>query len=388
LSTTRFSSGGIAQWMGIIGAGCLALHGYLTRRTAAWAAALGLFCGLGIWARLNFAWFAAAAALAALAAFGRRALPPVRHAAAMLAGALAGSAPLLWYQVRSGGRETLAFMAGYGDAPRSAERILLRTRHLIASLVYDSEHRQFVWGGPSLLPFWQMAFAAALVLAALAYAFVGREEDDVRRWHRASAVAILASSAVMLWTRLPVKEHHLMTLVPLVAVCVVLAARRSLPRFPWARPAVAVVAATYVAIALYWDVSALRGLARTGGVGPWSSVVADVARYIEARRPPRVAYFDWGYHNSIYTITNGRVDARELFWYPLDSPQAPVWRDVIVPGGMYVTHGLRYLNPIGQPATARFREELDRSGLPYSRRLFDDHRGVTHTELIEVQPSP
>ena len=388
LSNVLFNNGGIAQLMGLIGCACIALRGYLARPTAAWAAALGLFCGAGVWARLNFAWLVAAAALGALLAFGRRALPPLRHAGAMVAGALAGSAPLIWYQLRSGGRDTLAFMAGRSGAPRDADVFLLRIRQLISSLVYDSEHRVFVWGGPLLLPFWQMVFTAALVLAALALAFQGREDEDVRRWHRASAIAILALAAVMMGTRLPVREHHLMTLVPLVVVCVVLAARRWRARFAAARPVIVAVAALYAGIALSWDVSALRGLSRTGGVGPWSSVVADVARYLDAQRPPRVAYLDWGYHNSIYTITNGRVDARELFWYDSGSPYAPVWREEIAPGGVYITHGPRYLLPIGRPSTERFWQELSRSGLQYSRLSFNDARGETHTELIEVRPSP
>ena len=388
LSNTVFNDSGFAYWMAALGAACLALRRYLEQRTAVWAAVLGFACGIGVWTRLNFAWLVAAAVLGALVGFGRRAIPPIWHLAAAGAGALLGSAPLIWYGVRSGGRDTLAFMAAYESVGRSAQHVVSRLHLLATSLLYDDEHRRGLWEGPPFLPVWQTAFVCSVVAAAVLAAFVGRADDPLHRWHRATTAALLALAAVMVATRLPVRGHHLLTLVPFAAVAVVLAAARLLARHPASRPAVAVVAALYLGIALFWDWSAWRGLPRIGGTGQWSDATVALARYLDARRAPRVTALDWGFHNSIYVITSGRVQARELFWSDPDAPGAPVWTQEIVPHGLYLTHVPPYQYPMGAAPTERFREALNHSGLRYSRLVFRDRRGRPHTELIEVLPSP
>jgi hypothetical protein len=322
----------------------------------------------------------------ALAGFGRRALPPRAHVLAAAAGGRIGSAPLLFYLARSRAADTLAFMAPYQSAPRRSGHFASRLHLLATSLLYDFEHRRGVWEGPSVLPAWQVAFLCAVVAAAVAAAFLVRADDRVARWHRATSAAVMVMAAVMIWTRLPVRGHHMLTLVPFAAVAVVLAARRLLARRPSARPAVAVAATLSVGLAMFWDWSAWRGLPPIGGTGQWSDATIPLARYLATRRAPRVSALDWGYNNTIYVLTLGRVPIRELFWGAPDGPGAPVWQEEIVPGGLYLTHAPHYQYPIGAAATDRFRLELERSGRDYSRLVFRDRRGRPHTELIEVLP--
>jgi 4-amino-4-deoxy-L-arabinose transferase-like glycosyltransferase len=387
LSHTVFNDSGVAYWMGALGALCLALRAYLQRATPARAALVGLACGLGVWTRLNFTWLAAALALGAAAGVGRRLRVPAAHAAAMTGGALLGAAPLVWYQFRSAGRDTLGFMASFGAARRTSAQAVARVRDLLGALLYDSEHRGGLWQGPTNLPFWQALFVCAVVSWAVVAAFRGGGDDRVRRWHRAAAIAFLCLAAVMMWPRLPIRGHHLVTLVPLAAAMVVLAARR-LPRRPGHAAGLALAAALYACAALDWNRAARRGLVETGGAGMWSDAVVSVARYLDTRGAPHVAACDWGFHNSVFVLTRGRVRARELFWHPPGSPGEPVWREEIVPGGVYVTHAPPYLYPIGRPATQRFQKALARSGLGYSRLVFHDRRGLPHTELVEVQRAP
>jgi len=149
-------------------------------------------------------------------------------------------------------------------------------------------------------------------------------------------------------------------------------------------PAVAVVAALYLGTAVYWDLAARRGLLATGGAGQWSDATVAVARHLDARGGPRVRVLDWGFDTSMYVVTNGRVHVRELFWAAPDGPYAPVWQNEIVPGGLYLTHAEPYLTPMFAAATARYRLELARSGLNYTRVVFNDRRGRPHSELVEV----
>ena len=146
----------------------------------------------------------------------------------------------------------------------------------------------------------------------------------------------------------------------------------------------AVVAALYFGTAVYWDWAARRGLLLTGGGGVWSDATTAVARYLDARGGPPVRIMDWGFHLPITVLTNDRVRARELFWWDPYGPQAPVWHEEIVPGGVYLTHADGYLN--FPRTTARYRVALARSGLNYSTIVFNDRRGRPHSELVEIAP--
>lgn len=388
LSNTVFNDSGFAYWMAILGAACMALRGHLRHPSVLRAAVLGVACGVGVWTRLNVAWLLGAAIAGALVGFGRRALPSIRHLAAGLVGALVGSCPLILYLALTHLAPTLNFMATSDTGPRRLATLVLRVRQLASALLYDDEHRRLMWEGPAL-PSWQIAFIVSAVGAAGLAALVGRRDRSLDRWHRAVAVCLLVQAAVMLLSRLPVREHHLLTLVPFAALCVVLAACRLVAWRPAARLPLALAAIVYLGLAVEWDWAIRRGLVETGGTGVWSDASTAVARYLEGRPGPRVRVFDWGFDTAIQVLSAERVRPRELFWYFYPTPRpadAPVWQQEIVPGGTYLTHAEPYVTPMGTAATARFRQALARSGRPYSRRIFYDRRGRPNSELVEIEP--
>ena len=384
LSHTVFNDSGFAYWMAAIGAAGLALRRYLERRTATWAAVVGLACGVGVWTRLNFAWLIGGLVLGVLVGFGRRAIPPAKHIAAAALGAMIGGAPLLLFQALTRGQVTLALMSGSAAQPSTLPFLTGRTKLMLSSLLYDAEHRQALWDGPPALPLWQLGLIGGIGAASILAAFVGRTDDGLRGWHRATSVCFLAMAAIMITTRLPVRGHHFVTLVPLAAVAAVLATLRLIARRPSLWPAVAVVATLYMGTAAYWDWAARRGLLLTGGVHQWSDATTAVARYLDARGGPPVRIMDWGFHLPFIVLTEDRVQARELFWWELNGAEAPVWHQEIVPGGLYLTHTDAYLN--FPKTTARYRVALARSGLSYSTIVFKDRRGRPHSELVEVAP--
>lgn len=389
LSNSVFNDSGFAYWMAALGACCLGLHFYLRHPTALRAAILGVACGAGVWTRLNFAWLLGAAAAGALVGFGRRAVPSLRHVFAAGAGAVIGAAPLIGFMAITRFSATLDFMSDSDAGLRGLPLLTARLRQLGPALLYDDEHRRFMWDGPAL-PAWQPVMIATFVGLAVLAAFAGRGERGVVRWHRAVAVCLLVQTAILLLTRLPVREHHLLTLVPLAALCVVLAACRLVAWIPAARWAVAAVAVVYLALAVHWDLRLRQGLAETGGTGVWSDASTAVAHYLDGRPGPRVRVFDWGFDTSIQVVTAGRVRTRELFWPFLSTKLAkapsPVWQEEIVPGGVYVTHAEPYLSSMGVAATARFRKALARSGRAYATLVFNDRRGRPNTEVVEIAP--
>lgn len=392
LSNTVFNDSGLTYWVSALGVLALAGRRYLGRPTPWAAAAVGAACGYGLWVRLNFGWLIAAAALGALAGFGRRALPPLGHAGAALAGAVAGGAPLVAWLCATRLRPVLDFIGGSDTGSSGAMTLVPWRLHLLASaLLYDSEHRRGIWDGPDL-PTWQVAAVCLLAAAGVLAAFVGREANERRRWHRALSVCVLVQALVMVVSRLNVRQHHFVTLVPLVALAVALAAARLLQRWPAAWPGLAAAALLYAAIVLPWDVAMRRGLVETGGTGFWSDAPMRAARYLDGRPGPRVRALDWGFDTGVRVVTGGRVQPRELFWWFYAPTRAfaeePVWQREIAAGGAFLTHAEAYLpvTSAGFAATARFEKALARSGRPYSRLVFTDRLGRPNTVLVDVAP--
>jgi hypothetical protein len=283
----------------------------------------------------------------------------------------------------------LAFMSSSDAGLHGLKLLHFRLRFLAWALLYDTEHRRGMWEGPAL-PAWQVAAVGLLATAGVLGAFAGRAADDRRRWHRALAVCVLLQVLIMAVSRLYVREHHFVTLVPLVAAAVVLAAVRLLRWRPAAWPAVAAAALLYGTIALPWDVCLRRGLIETGGTGSWSDASLRAARYLDGRPGPRVRALDWGFDTVIETATGARVRPRELFWafYPptRELMEPPLWQREIAEGGAFLTHAEPYLPPTsaGAATTARFEQALNRSNQAFSRLVFTDRRGRPNCVLVEV----
>ena len=224
LDLTVFDNGGTAVWMGAIGLLALALTHHLRRGSTASAFGLGLAAGVAVWARANLAWLLAAGVAAALILFGRRVLPTKRTLAAMAAGGVLGSSPLIWYELASW-LATLRYMRS-ARQPLTWALVASRLRGAAEVMIADREQR-IIWGGPPNPP-WQVGLGAGLfALVLLALLMPSRSELDSasgstrpgwapwRRWFALTAVLLLL---ILATSRLNVSQHHIAAVLPLAAL--------------------------------------------------------------------------------------------------------------------------------------------------------------------------
>jgi hypothetical protein len=388
LDLTVFDNGGAAVWMGATGLLALALTHHLRRLSAASAFLLGFAAGLAVWSRLNLLWLLAAAAAAALLVFGRRSVPPRDHAAAMLAGGLLGSLPLIVYE--AGSRlGTLRFIADT-RRPLSGSLIGHRLRTLAEVLVSDREQR-VIWGGPPISAA-EAAVGAALfagvLLAAIAPA---RSDVALAPWRRAFALTAIFLTAILSTSRLGIQAHHWAGILPpafgALALSSVELVRRSRRTLPWLAAAGAGLAALF----LSWDLRIADGLRRTGGRRAFSSAIDDVAAYLGAHPvpPDRLKILNWGFQNNLYVISAGRVFGTELFGGPSKavSRRGVPWEEEIRGGGSF----LLFLFPMGPPplsdAAEGFAEALARHPGPYHEKVFLERSGIPYARIVEIAPA-
>ncbi len=353
---TSFDNGTVAVWMLAMGLLALALSHYLDRRNWESALLLGIAMGFGIWARSNFLWLLASCGVAALVTFRRRAIPPGRDALAIVLGLLVGAVPWVLYQVISHGG-TFEAIGMFAVRDPWSQILSSRAWMLAETLLTDREHRA-IWNGPEL-PAWQSIPALFTVLCACVLC--------LRRtgWPRAIAVTFLVLAACFFFARLPVAEHHLIVLIPIAAVMAALLPRSiALP-----------LAVAYVICALFWQVSAIRGIAETGGVGQWSDGMFGLTRYLEQHaQEQEVRILDWGIQNSIYVLSDARIRSREIFEPDHD------WAEEIRQGGTFVINapGNRFF----PAATDAFLKALESAPVKPHRSSIPGF-----AEIIEIPPA-
>jgi 4-amino-4-deoxy-L-arabinose transferase-like glycosyltransferase len=348
LDQTIYDNNGVALLMAATGLAAAALAGYVKHQTALRAALLGAAVGLLVYSRMNSAWLVAAALIACLSLYRTRCIPSLRNTLALVGGAIVGAAPLIWYELRSHW-ETIRFMrqiqgdATFGQALRYRFNLLLNT------LISDAEHRA-IWRGPDI-PTWQLALIGLVVLFALL-----------------KGPRILSLTFALLWamlvaSRLPVAEHHIISLLPIAVVAVVVVFQRSK-----IGTAVAVI---YVAIALYWDISFARGVRETEGGGAWSEAIYRAADYLQAHHLRQVEVLDWGLKTNLYVASQGTINGNERFW---STPQF----EVLEPG-VYLTNAPGNLK--FPKVTERFAEALHRDKNVFQRISFNERNGLPCIEI-------
>ncbi|MGH9657722.1 MAG: glycosyltransferase family 39 protein [Bryobacteraceae bacterium] len=353
LKLTLYDHGTVTQWMLAFGLMSVTLARYLRQPTARTALWLGLAAGFGVWCRANFVWLLGAALL-----FHHLRIL-ARHLPAIGAGALIGSAPLLYYEVTSGGA-TFQFMSqAVQNSPGYADLLQHRFYLLSHTLFSDMKHRAIWMGGD--LPAWQRVLFPAVVAIACGF-----------RRHLRLSLTLLTFLVLMFSTRLNVDEHHIVTLVPLAVLLVVVAARSA----PW--PAAGLALATvYFGSALWLNVAVARGLRESGGTGHWSGALNGITRHILGNDPPRpVRLLDWGFGNSLFVLSGGRIQGQEMFWG--DRP----WTQEILPGYTYLIHS----NDVTEFPRIRpgFLAALSGSRFKVRRIPFSDSKGRVVAEVIEV----
>ncbi len=396
---TVFDQGTVSIWMGVFGALCAAIAHYLKVKTAPAALIGGVFVGLGIWARANFLWLVLAMLLACLLVWRLKMLRPLTHWAALAAGALVGGSPFLWYQIVSHGGTWEAvnmFSSGAGS-------LYVRLVMLSETLLSDREHRA-IWDGP-MMPDWQRWLFPSIVLAAC---FVCLWKGS--KFSKCAVLTFLFLGGEFFASRLPVSEHHLVTLLPIAAVIVALAAQRvmkqaiqplpdsrgsvaifSEPRPSGSGPEVPVASAlalVYAGCAIFWQISAIQGIQRTGGVGQWSDGIFTLTDVLEQRfRHRDIAILDWGLQNSLFVLSDGRIQSHEMYWGPGETPpySAASWGRLLQQGGIFLINGPT--NRMMPDATNLFLSEIEKQRPVTHKVVVPQESGAAYAEIIEVIPN-
>jgi hypothetical protein len=373
---TVFDNGTVSIWMGAMGLLALAISRYLRRKTA-WAAFwLGAAIGLGVWARANFLWMIVAAFAAAVIVLGRRILAPLSHwGAAAVGGVLAGS-PFLAYQVLSKGGtwEALGMFPANQSLP---DRLWVRLVMFAETLLSDREHRA-IWDGPPT-PGWQRWLFLLIVSAACLMCLRPRN-----LWARAFALCFLFLGAFFFLSRMIVAEHHLIVLVPLAAAVTVLGLC-SIVQFSWGRGIVPALAVIYLGSAISWQVAAIRGIRRTGGIGQWSDAVFSLAEYLQQKYPTQeIKILDWGLEDNLFVLSDGKIHSREIYG-DVTSPDDPRWEGEIRKGGVFLMNGP--FNRQIPAASTGFLNALATARPALRRFSIPQRSGVSYAVILEIEPN-
>lgn len=331
------------------------LAGLRWRRTrrARWLALAGLLAGLGLSTKVLFIWFIAGIVAAGVAvwlvnwwwpydAVGR----PLRrrswraHLAepssvagrdllAAAGGFLLGAAPLLAYNLASGGtfkvlRANLGRTEKGVDNTAVAANFMRRLDNVQALL--DGSYFWFLGGverNPLAPPVVALAAAGLLALVCAVPAY--------RRYRDATVFALVLLAAIFVQSVVTVsgfEATHFLIVLPLPHLLVaafaallgrhltMLAARRG------ASSAMRVLLFTLPVVTLLGPLAAgdlavdrryHRALATTGGRDSFSDRIYELAFYLDRYRFTRPYALDWGMKHNIELLTHGRVQPQELY---------------------------------------------------------------------------
>lgn len=379
--STVFDSSGAATFAAAMGLLCLAIAHYLRVRTAAAAFWIGAAMGFGIWTRSNFLWLIAALILAALIVLGKRLLLPASHWVRAAIGGIVGGFPFLLYQVVSklGSWQALSMFYSPGTLK---ERVSARLVLFAETLLSDREHRA-MWDSP-FMPAWQRWLFPSIVLACCVGCLINWSQAKLTR---ILVLAFLFYGAMLLVTRAPVSEHHLIALMPLAAAITALVCWNFASRSRTAMLLAAVLAIVYTGAALYWQFAAIQGLRKTGGIGQWSDAINPLALYLEEKHSAKpIKILDWGLQTNLFVITDGKVHTQEIFGEATaeQSGLHRPWLEEIRDGGVFVLNGPD--NRMLPAASLAFLTALAQARPALQRRIFQQRNHVPFAEVIEIEP--
>jgi hypothetical protein len=389
LDLTVFDNGGASVWMASMGLMCLALENHLRRQSNRSALLLGIAAGFGVWARANVLWLLVSVVAGALFAYGRRAFPPRTQLRAIALGACAGALPLILYEV--GSRLATFRYIETASQPLSREKVGERLRELAELMISDGEQRG-IWSGPPL-PFWEIGIGAALLVAVLCCLFLPgtAESPAVTRGRRAFAISAVVLSAIMMASRLGIRQHHLVAVLPLALGALVILSLEAVRRWRQAIPLLAAAALGLALIFVSWDIRIDRGLRASRGTGVWSSAVDDVGRYLQSHpvAPSRLKILNWGFQSNLYVGSGGSVHGSELFWGATKarSSRGRTWESEIRDGGSFLLFAFPTGSAFLDAAAQGFAEALQKHEGPRRERRFLDRSGSPVALLIEIEPA-
>jgi len=313
---------------------CLVVSGW--RRAEAWRLlAAGLCLGLGVYNKIDFAVFLAAASAGLVIAAPGCLGVAVRHrrgpSVLLLLGFAAGAAPML-ARLPDLARRAGAMAGRQGlDSDDWSEKL-----HSFASTLDGSyfdrlmlaggsfEHMSAVEGargGPFL---W--IFALACVALAVQIAMARRSGAPWRGPAFVLATALLTGALVFATPR-AVRIHHALLLYPFPQL-VVAAAAAGLWRQTRARVAARVAAGVGLALALAGgialDLATLSTIRESGGRGRWSGALAAFAQELESDPDTVVVSLDWGFQQPLRFL-NRDLPVVETIWALRAPPPGAPW---------------------------------------------------------------
>jgi hypothetical protein len=251
----------------------------------------------------------------------------------MAVGGLIGGAPLLWYEIRSGGA-TFAFMRSMANTEPLA-RLLGRRLEMLSQIFILSGADRAIWLGPAL-PVWQVVLFCSVVTLAVIACLLSRGS-----FPRAAALTFLLLLLCMLLWRLNIADQHLIALVPLAALLVAITAWDSCRRWPAARYIAAAIGILYLGCSLQWQLTAARELRSTGGLRLWSKAIDPLCGSLQQHYPGRrIKALDWGFHHSLFVLSNGKITTTDLFSGATRdrSASGKAWGEEIARGDVYLAH--------------------------------------------------
>jgi hypothetical protein len=220
----------------------------------------------------------------------------------------------------------------------------------------------------------------SVVTLAVAACLLGRDS-----FPRATALTFLLLLLCMLLWRLNIADQHLIALVPLAALLVAIAARDTCRRWPSARYITAAVGILYLGCSLQWQLTAARELRSTGGLRLWSKAIDPLCSYLQQHYPGRrIKALDWGFHHSLFVLSNGNITTTDLFSGATTdrSASGKSWADEIARGDVYLAHSTGVVEfPAAQNG---FFRALAASGLAVRRFQVEQSSGAPYAEVLEI----
>jgi hypothetical protein len=239
-----------------------------------------------------------------------------RRVAAVVGGLLVGAAPLLAYNLQTGG--TLAALAAgarfsqHGvDNTRYLENLLARIESF--RLLLDGGHFWFLGAihGTALNPF--VGLAAAGIVAVLAARSRWRDQPVT-----AAAFLVAIGAVVLLQSPVTLSDiypTHLFLLLPMVAAVVgITASTLAGAGRGWAVGVMAAVL-TIAGFNAQIDLAYRQALRASGGLAGHSDAIGALAAYLDAEGAAEPVALDWGIRSSVQFLTGDRVRPLEIFGY-------------------------------------------------------------------------
>lgn len=329
----------------------LAALAWQRRRRRGWLVLAGLCAGLGLATKLLFIWFILGAAAAGVAVWvvewywpvdgaGIRARRLPLHArlrtavdstwrdvAAGTLGFVVGAAPLLYYNVASGGT-VLVLRANLLRTEKGANNLAIVDNLLTQAgafrVLLEGSYFWFLGG----------VYANALMLPAFLLSVVvlltgvsrGQRYHRFRRPVVFSLVLLAAILVQSAFTLSGLEATHLLIMLPvpqlIIAGAAVMLADLALRLAGGGGARYAVVArvamaallvAPLVTADLQVDRRYHRALAQTGGKSSFSAAIYDLAAYLDRFGYTQPYALDWGMKYNVQLLTLGRVNPREIY---------------------------------------------------------------------------